>query len=268
MSTNDLERLEELRAEVDRLEAVANLDSEEYKQLKAMREEFKQVEERLEADLARRGLAVRPLQKRDIQVLHTLVKDYPGFKDLSEGDRLDRMVLVLTNVCGFGGVLVSTIETALGMIPYKIDISVDDHFRNSVWTNREGETRRRYVNNFASAFKLEPGLSIKLISESKERPLEEPIRKSVSGKKVAPVSVKPTSPEEVSKQGVVRAPEKLVLEKPSSAKPAAAASTRTSAQNKKPESDSGSSGAVLSAAEQAAEDKKGIKEKLFSFFKK
>ncbi len=255
---NELERLEELRAEIDRLEAVANLDSEEYKQLKAMREEFKQIEETLEADLARRGLAVRPLQRRDIQILHTLVKEYPGWKDLSEGDRLDRMVLVLTNVCGFGGVLVTTIETALGMIPYKLNINIDDHFRNSVWTNREGETRRRYVNNFASAFKLEPGLSIKLISESKERPLEEPIRKSVSGKKTAPVSAKPSSPEELSKEGVVRAPEKIKIVEPSPNKVA-----QSKPQNQKPELDSGSL-----VADQSADDKKGIKEKLFSFFKK
>jgi hypothetical protein len=259
--SQEQERIDELKPEIERLEADPNLDSEEYKQLKAMKEEVKQLEEKIEAELASRGLSVRPLQRRDIQVLQTLVKDYPGFKSLSEGDQLDRIVLVLTNVCGFGGVMASTIESALGMIPYKLSMNIEEHFKNSMWTNREGETRRRYVNNFAQAYKLEPGLTIKLISESKSADSEEPIRKTVSGKKHAVAQDRPSSPEELSKQGVVRAPTPIRTSSPT-ASPSASASAKVNVS----QNNSGAENKTPPTS--GEEDKKGIKGKLFSFFKK
>lgn len=190
------ERIEELKAEIERLEAIDNLGSEEFAQLKTFKEELKKLETAEEAEAAKKSLSVRALQRRDLQVLQTLVKDYPGFKELPPGDQLDRMVLVLTNVCGFGGVLVSTMESVQEQISYKVPIDVLDHFQNSTWVNREGVSRKRYVNNFADAYKLDPGLSLKLTSERQGRSDEEPIRKVVPGRKI-----------EVAPAPVVRAPQ-------------------------------------------------------------
>lgn len=191
--TNE-ERLEEIKSEIARLEADHNLSSEEFKELKAYKAEAKELEALVEAELEKKSLSVRPLQRRDIQVLQTLVKDYPNFSKLSEGDQLDRIVLILTQVCGFGGVVVETIQTALDQMPHNLSLDIEDHFLNSTWINREGEARKRYVNNFAQAYKLDPGLSLKLIDESKTSTSEEPIRKVVPAKKKLepqPVEQKP-----------------------------------------------------------------------------
>jgi hypothetical protein len=236
--------MEELKSEILRLESESNLDSEEFKQLKLMKEELKKLEAEIEAELEKKGLSVRPLQRRDLQVLQTLVKDYPGFKNLPEGDQLDRMVLVLTNVCGFGGVLASTLSEALEQIRYRLSLDVEEHFKNSIWTNREGETRKRYVNNFASAFKLEPGLSIKLMSEGEDSSQEEPIRKSVAGKKPAPAEIRQSTPEELSKQGVRR---QELVRPPDAAEPASASSP---------------------ISDEKRSEKKGTVSRLFSLFKK
>lgn len=198
------QRLEEVRSEIERLEADHNLSSEEFKELKALKAEAKELEAKIEAELANKSLSVRPLQRRDIQVLQTLIKDYPGFSSLTAEDKLDRMVLVLTNVCGFGGVLVETLETALNQLSYPLPLDIEKHFENSTWTNREGEQRKRYVNNFARAFKLDPGLSLKLVDEGRSSSEEEPIRKVVPGKKKPePVRVSKPQKETASVRKIV-----------------------------------------------------------------
>lgn len=173
------DRLEEIKSEIERLESVENLSSEEFAQLKSFKAEQKTIGEQLDSEMAQKNLSIRKLERRDIQVLQRLIKDYPQFSTLESGSQLDRIALLLTEACGFGGVPFSTIEEMQVALSYQLNLDVLGHFKNSTWTNREGEVRKRYVNNFADAYKLDPGFRMKLLSEERGEQDSEIVRKVV-----------------------------------------------------------------------------------------
>ncbi|MCB0411832.1 MAG: hypothetical protein KDD22_04860 [Bdellovibrionales bacterium] len=163
------ERIEDLKTAIQSLEANDNLSSREFEELRKLQAELDRLETEGEnAVVENASLSVRPLQRRDLQMVQTLIREYPQFSRLEAGDQLDRLALVLTEACKFGGVTKDLVERLTSELNFKINTDVDEHFKNSVWTNREGESDKRYVNNFADAFKLEPGLRIKLLNDEDE----------------------------------------------------------------------------------------------------
>lgn len=125
---------------------------------------------------------IRDIQKRDLMVVRHLISDYPGFSDLNSEDQLDRIVLVLESICGYGAVSVETI----GQLESVFSCSVKDiavYFQSSQYDNPQtGEKKNKYRESFEGAFRLEREYKKSLSEEGDESETNEPIRKKVPAK--------------------------------------------------------------------------------------
>jgi hypothetical protein len=136
---------------------------------------------------------IRDIHKRDLQIVKQLVQDYPGFKKLKIEDQLDRVVLVLETICGFGAVSQETLSQLRTVFVIEASV-VEAQFRVSQYTHKEtGAARPRYRESFSGAYCLERDFKKQLASEESKSSPDEPIRKKVPSKN-PPQSVKPLTP--------------------------------------------------------------------------
>ena len=125
---------------------------------------------------------IRDIQKRDLMVVRHLISDYPGFSDLNAEDQLDRIVLVLESICGFGAVSVETIGQLESVFPCDVK-DVVGYFQTSQYdSSQTGEKKNKYRESFEGAFRLEREYKKNLSEEGDESTTNEPIRKKVPAK--------------------------------------------------------------------------------------
>lgn len=139
---------------------------------------------------------IRDLQKRDLQVIKQLISEYPKFKSLPPGDQLDRIVLVLETVCGFGAISEQTIQQFQVLLPFSSDI-VPGHLNTATYSH-EGVTKRRYREPFPGGYCLEREFKKILASEGNRSSQDEPIRKKVAAKRVETPPPQPTRSRQAS----------------------------------------------------------------------
>lgn len=125
---------------------------------------------------------IRDIQKRDLMVVRHLTSDYPGFFDLGAEDQLDRIVLVLESICGFGAVSVETIGQLNSV--FKCDVKdIALYFQTNQYDNPQtGGKKNKYRESFEGAFCLEREFKKNLSEEGEETNSNEPIRKKVPPK--------------------------------------------------------------------------------------
>ncbi len=132
---------------------------------------------------------IRDIQKRDLMVVRHLMSDYPDFSHLNSEDQLDRIVLVLESICGYGAVSVETIGQLQSVFQYDVK-DVREYFQTSQYNNiQTGEKKNKYRTPFEGAFRLEREFKKNLSEEGGESDSNEPIRKKVP----KPKSSKPAS---------------------------------------------------------------------------
>lgn len=139
---------------------------------------------------------IRDIQKRDLMVVRHLISDYPGFSSLNSEDQLDRIVLVLESICGYGAVSVETIGQLESVFPCDVK-DIGDYFQSSQYdSSQTGEKKHKYRESFEGAFRLEREYKKNLSEEGDESENNEPIRKKVPPKPKSqePVQNKMQSP--------------------------------------------------------------------------
>ncbi len=112
--------------------------------------------------------SLRRLEPRDLALLKRVLATTQRFKELATNEKLEFLVLAMTSACGLGGVSSAPARKALNEFGLNFTQDLDEYFLSAVWTNREGETKRRFVSPFQGAFKLDPGYAQKLAERLKE----------------------------------------------------------------------------------------------------
>ncbi|MCB0408026.1 MAG: hypothetical protein KDD34_07480 [Bdellovibrionales bacterium] len=136
---------------------------------------------------------IRSIQNRDLQVVQQLIRDYPGFSQLSFEAQLDRIVLILESVCGFGAVGVESIEQLSSVFSFKNGAVIQTIFESSEYVHSEtGDKRKKYRQSFEGGFCLERDFKKQLANEGGDSQAEGPIRKKVVGKVRPKTSSSPT----------------------------------------------------------------------------
>lgn len=131
-------------------------------------------------------MRIREIQKRDLMVVRHLVSDYPGFKNLGPEDQLDRIVLVLESICGYGAISVDTIQQLESVFTTQVK-ELSQYFKTSQYKNSEtGEMTNKFRESFEDGFCLEREFKKALSQEGEESEINEPIRKKVPAKPKAP----------------------------------------------------------------------------------